>query len=267
MNSPKLRIGKIPYTNLFPIFFSLQRHCECSSYEFVEGPPSTLNRMLREGLLDISPSSSIEYLKNPDIYEIVSGHSISADGPVLSILFFSRKPIEKLEGSEIAVSSQSETSVALLDIVLRRFYCLKKISLISSDRPELSGKEAFLLIGDDALKAGSSCITNKDLIVYDLGKIWNEHTGLPFVFALWIARKESVKQAHYPDFLRSLDEAKTKAFEDLEAIAEASTAKLFMPQQDIVAYWKIIDYGFDSKHLAGLELFKKYLIELGGLTH
>lgn len=267
MITQKLRIGKIPYTNLFPIFFSMQCHCDCSAYEFIEGPPSSLNRMLREGQLDISPSSSIEYLKNPDMYEIVPGHSISSTGSVLSILLFSRRPIDQLEGAEVAVSSQSETSVALLDIVLRKFYGFEKISLISSDSPELSGKEAFLLIGDDALKAGSSGGTNKGLTVYDLGKIWHDHTGLPFVFALWIARKEAVKQALYNDFFKSLDEAKTKAFKDLKVIADASPAKMFMTQQDIVAYWNIIDYSLEPKHLAGLELFKKYLEEIDRLTY
>ncbi|TAN42897.1 MAG: futalosine synthase [Nitrospirae bacterium] len=261
----KLRIGRIPYANLFPIFFSLQRYCDCSSYEFVEGAPSILNRMLREGQLDISPSSSIEYLKNSELYEIIPGHSISSAGPVLSILLFSRRPIYDLGGAEIAVSSQSDTSVALLDIVLQKFYGLGQFSLITSEMPESSGKEAFMLIGDDALKTGSAYATNKDFMVYDLGKIWHEHTGLPFVFALWIARKETAENPLYAGFLKDLDEAKAKAFKDLGVVAEASSAIQFMTHQEIMDYWKIIDYGLGPKHLAGLELFKKYLVEIGRL--
>jgi len=120
----KLRIGKIPYANLFPIFYMLEKECDCSSYEFVEGVPSVLNKMLRDGEIDVSPSSSIEYLRNPSLYRIIDGHSISSKGHVKSILLFSKIPIVELNGGTIYVSSQSETSVALLDIILKKFYTI-----------------------------------------------------------------------------------------------------------------------------------------------
>ncbi|MBI3591977.1 MAG: menaquinone biosynthesis protein [Nitrospirae bacterium] len=122
MNNQKLKIGKIPYANLFPIFYTLERGCDCSSYEFVEGVPSRLNKMLHAGEIDISPSSSIEYIKNQSLYRIIDNHSISSKGPVGSISLFTAKPVAELNGAVIYVSSQSETSVALLDIILRRFY-------------------------------------------------------------------------------------------------------------------------------------------------
>ena len=59
MDGQILRIGKIPYANLFPIFYVLERDMDCSQYEFVEGMPSTLNRMLRDGDIDLSPNAKI----------------------------------------------------------------------------------------------------------------------------------------------------------------------------------------------------------------
>src|SRR4030043_1637482 len=110
-NETFLKIGKIPYANLFPIFYTLQRECDCSGYEFIEGVPSTVNRLLRSGEIDISPSSSIEYLRYRKQYNLIEGHSISSKGPAGSIFLLSRSPIEQLGGKTILVSSQSDTSV------------------------------------------------------------------------------------------------------------------------------------------------------------
>jgi len=121
----RLRIGKIPYANLFPIFYMIEKESDLSGYEFIEGAPSELNKKIREGLIDISPSSSIEYLRHPDKYTLIENHSISSKGPVGSILLFSKQPIETLDGLSILTSSQSETSVALIQIVMKKFYELQ----------------------------------------------------------------------------------------------------------------------------------------------
>src|SRR5271157_1612604 len=124
MTVNKLVIGRIPYANLFPIFYILDHDIDCSSYTFVEGVPSRLNRMLREGEVDVSPSSSLEYLRNPELYGIIGNHSISSRGRVGSIFLFSPRPVEELDGNIVYASSQSETSIALLKIVLGNFYGL-----------------------------------------------------------------------------------------------------------------------------------------------
>lgn len=273
----KLKIGKIPYANLFPIFYTLEKEFDCSSYEFIQGVPSLVNSMLRKGELDVSPSSSVEYLKNPEFYQIINGHSISSTGPVGSILLFSKRPIEELDGSTVYASSQSETSVALVNVIFRRFYGIY-CNLKTSQIPEDSGGEAFLLIGDDALKYKAigkgqeargkninkyspSPIANH-LLVYDLGEIWYEKTALPFVFALWIARKDifESKKELLNRFVRDLNTAKEIALRNLKDIAKCSPLNAFMSQQEIISYWSKIDYDFNIEHKKGLELFKEYLI-------
>lgn len=262
----RLRIGKIPYANLFPIFYMLEKECDCSSYEFIEGVPSALNKMLRDGEIDVSPSSSIEYLKNPSLYQIIEGHSISSRGPIGSIFLFSKKNIEELNNNIVYVSSQSETSVALLDIIFRKFYGIQcKLQVLQS--PENSGGEAFLLIGDDALKYGSRDVLENRVhgsrLIYDLGEIWYQHTGLPFVFALWIVRRDtSDKQGLLNKFVKDLNMAKEIALRNLSEIAKHSSMKEFMSEDEIVSYWKKIDYGLTAEHERGLDLFNRYLKEL-----
>jgi chorismate dehydratase len=272
----KLKIGKIPYANLFPIFYVLEKECDCAVYEFVEGVPSELNKMLRKGEIDVSPSSSIEYLKNPSLYQIIEGHSISSRGPIGSIFLFSKKNIHGLNNSTVHVSSQSETSVALLDIILKKFYGIQCRMHISAN-PEDSEGEAFLLIGDDALKcrnalsSNSSLITHHSSLIYDLGEIWYEKTGLPFVFALWIARKKLFegqgsgvkgRRELLNKFIKDLDTAKEIALKKLVEIAQHSPMKEFMSEDDIVSYWERIDYGLTPEHKRGLDLFNRYLNEL-----
>lgn len=260
----KLRIGEIPFLNLFPIFYVLKRDCDTGGYEFVEGVPSSLNRMLREGGVDISPSSSIEYHRHG--YSFFDGHSISSRGPVKSILLFSRLPIASLGGREVSVTHQSGTSTALLDVIFRKFYGLNCGLRITDStlRKSLETHPAHLLIGDEALIEAQRA-EGGDLYVYDLGELWRRHTGLPFVFALWIAGKglPEGKRELMDRLKKDLDYSRGRAMEILPEIAEASPLRAVIPPDRTVQYWRMIDYGLDEDNRKGLALFGRYLRELG----
>lgn len=285
MKDCKLRIGRIPYANLFPIFYILEKEFDCSAYELVAGVPSRVNAMLREGMIDVSPSSSIEYLRNPAQYRLIEGHSISSKGPVGSIFLFSARPIEDLGGATVSVTSQSETSIALLDVILRKFYGAE-CALQVAENPETAGGEAFLLIGDDALKYRQASSVERQaskdknnnsldarrttlgaLRAYDLGDIWYRHTGLPFVFALWIAGsdfggRDDCRRELLDAFIRDLDRAKVIALQRLPEIARRAPMRAFMSEAEIIDYWGKLDYELTAEHKKGLELFDRYLKEI-----
>ena len=264
MRNERLRIGKIPYINLFPIFHVIEKLAGNDRYTIIEGVPSVLNRSLREGSIDISPSSSIEHLRHPDKYDVISNHSVSADGPVRSIYLFSRVPLEALDGQTILTSSQSETSVALLKIICRKFYHLT-CTFSSSGEPietALRSHPSYLLIGDDAI---SQFRRWQGLHVYDLGDLWKQHTGLPFTYALWLVRKECARTvpAELASFVRDLDRAKELALSDLGRIASAAPFKGILSENALVDYWRGISYDLTEGHLKGLGLFRQYATELG----
>ncbi|HDO25837.1 MAG TPA: futalosine synthase, partial [Nitrospirae bacterium] len=259
MKKTKLRVGRIPYANLFPTFNYLERKCDLSDYRFVEGVPSTLNRMLREGKLDISPSSSIEYLKNKKKYFILPWFTISSTGPISSILLFSKLPLKELHNKTVAVTSASETSVLLLKIILNKFLSLKcrfKKIKRTSVKNILSSYPAVLLIGDQAMKQAkllsavkkspvSSIVSRPSrLYIYDLGELWAEHTDLPFVFALWIVRKDAVTKKMELIKKLSADLLKAKKFapKQLSSIAKQAPQKKWLSEKDLVNYWKKISY-------------------------
>jgi len=272
----KLNIGRIPYANLFPLFHYLDTECDNSAYRFTRGVPSKLNKMLRSGELDISPSSSIEYLRNKDRYSILPWLSVSSSGPIKSILLFSELPINSLEGKTVAVTSDSETSTALLKVIFREFLSIKcryRPTGLHSVNNILSSFPAVLHIGDTAMlearkynqrieTAGAK--KQKPLHIYDLGELWYEHTGLPFVFALWVIRKKAFSQKK--ELMKRLSSdllnAKKFAKENLPLIASEAPQKKWLSEKDLIDYWEIISYDFTEEHLEGLKLFEKYASRL-----
>jgi chorismate dehydratase len=260
----KLRIGRIAYANLFPIFYTLEKEFDCSAYEFVDGVPSAVNRMIRAGEIDISPSSSIEYFRNSDRYLLIENHSISSAGPVRSIFLFSKRPIETLDGHTVLVTSQSETSVALLRIILEKFYGLECIFSPTSEPlgKAMLSNDAYLLIGDDALVEARR---RPELRIYDLGDLWYRNTGLPFAFALWIVTRGCCidEPELFEKFKKDLDASKVIAVKNLERIAEASPLRGLLSVEELVEYWQGISYDYNDEHKRGFDLFRRYAGELG----
>ena len=288
MKKTKLRIGKIPYANLFPIYYYLEKECDNTAYKFINGVPSSLNKMLRNSKIDVSPSSSIEYLRNKDKYLIIPWLSISASGPVCSIFLFSTLPLEELNKKIIAVSSHSETSVMLLKIILKDFLslnCRFKTVNCSTLKQVLASYPACLLIGDEAMKEAKRIRTQstehraqktKNLssefrvlgsesvpYIYDLGELRFKHTGLPFVFALWIVRKKALlqKKTLIKKLATDLINAKRYTSRKSSLIAKHAPQKKWLSTKELVAYWKGISYDFTDKHLEGLRLFEKYALK------
>ncbi len=255
-----IRIGRIPYINLFPIFHYLEKNSG-GEYLFVDGVPSVLNKLLRSGRLDLSPSSSIEYLRYTERYTLIPGHSISSIGPVKSIILFSRVPIEELEGETVLYLYHSETSIALLRIILERFRNLR-VSYRSSSASLTGGLQdspAYLLIGDRAM---TELRNNPAPYAYDLGEIWYQETGLPFVFALWIAGR-TAENSVIERLKNDLDSALNLALNSFETLAATTPASEVFSQRELVDYWKGISYTLGEDHLEGLDLFRRYCLEMG----
>ncbi len=261
-----LRIGRIQYANCTPIFQALgELNLSGDDYQFVGGVPAYLNGRLADGQIDVCPSSSIEYAYHSERYLIIPDLSISSCGPVESVLLFSAVPIEKLDGKTVQLSSESATSVNLLKILLKlRFGCECAFRVTSLNlESALEQTPALLLIGDPALRA---VLSKPQLYVYDLGEIWYQWTGKPFVFALWLASREAALRecAGMFDFVRHLRLAKQYALQHLEQIADTSPDAVWMGRERLLSYWRhSISYDLTEDHLDGLRRFFRHAAELG----
>jgi len=258
-----LRVGHISYVNCVPFFHYLHQ-CGFAG-EIVSGVPAILNRKLAAGDIDLSPSSSFEYALRWRDYCLLPGHSISSRGPVRSVLLFTGRPLEDLSGKRIAVTGESATSINLLKVLLREYYGCREFTCKvpeGSVEDVISAGGSALLIGDRALRAARKADASQ---VYDLGELWQRHTGLPFVFALWIVRREAAAQRHeeIAAFARQLAASRQLAEEDLAALAAQIPEREWMGQEQLVSYWRQMSFDLDEEHLEGLDLFFSLCVRHG----
>lgn len=251
-----LRIGKIPYANVYPVYRALEQILPPGSAVFVEGHPRELNRMLREGSLDISPSSSIEYALHPERYLLVPDISIAAREKVMSVLLLSNRPLEALPEGPIAMTEASDSSVVLLEILFRQF--LRRENPLV--RSPLSAVEALrrypacLAIGDAAIRAAIDGVAP---VVTDLAAWWRRETGKPFVFALWIVSRGAV-ESNGPAlraFVRMLLSAKAIARRSIEREADTPIGPDWIPPDFRQEYWDNLTWELGAGEREGLSLF------------
>lgn len=256
----ELTLGHIDYLNCVP-FFHYLRNCGFRG-EILKGVPSELNKMLAEGLVDASPSSSFEYGRNYINYLLLPGHSISAFNQVQSVVLFSREPLAAIKDSPIYLTGESATSVHLLKVLLREFYAWGEVEGIVPQQPAeelIDEGKPVLLIGDKALKQRTELL-DSDWHCYDLAQLWATHTGLPFVFALWIVRADladgkKAKMRALPEQLRC---ARACAEQNIMELAQNHSQCSWISPEQLVAYWHAMSYDLDELHIEGLKLFFYY---------
>jgi chorismate dehydratase len=257
-----LRIGQIEYANCTPIYHVLRKHFPCSEYEFVKGVPTELNRLLELGDIDLCPSSSIEYAIHHDRYRILPQLSISSDGAVASVLLFSRIPIEDLDNQTILLSSESATSVNLLKILMaQRYNCCCRYAVTSlSFSDAIVDSPALLLIGDTALRAS---FKDSGVHMYDLGALWRDWTGLPFVFALWLCRADVADRPDLKGLADKLMQARMMLPKHYAEIAGSALEASWMGHARLLDYWREnILYDLDKWKISGLMTFFQKCREL-----
>src|SRR6202163_728991 len=196
-----MKIGRIPYINCYPVYGAIDRGLVQLDATLVDGVPTDLNRRMGAGELDISVVSAVEYARDADRYLLLPDLAISCDGPVRSVMLFSKRPASELGARSVIVSRSSMTSVALLELLFENVWHARP-RFVPGDAEvkdvvvdSAVDADARLVIGDAALVLGSNH-RERYPFVYDLGQTWKDGTGQPFVFAVWVAqRSTSEKEA------------------------------------------------------------------------
>lgn len=257
-----LTLGHIVYSNCFPVHAGIITRNIPFQFRIVEGIPTELNRMLFDGRVDVSPSSSIEYALNAGRYLIMPDLSITSRKRAMSIILESRLPIPELDKKTVALTSASATSVVLLRLLLELKHGVHPDFIFFKQGAEdpSGGADAALTIGDLALKRSAASAYPH---VYDLGSLWSEFTGLPFVFALWqVNYKKSVEKD-----LRSLYDILIRSREyglaHLRELSEEHEGRFGIGAGLLYDYWKSLSYSLGEDEKKGLQTFYGYAAELG----
>ncbi len=259
-----LKLGHILYSNCFPPHAGIVLRKVAFPFKLVEGIPTQLNRLLSEGTIDVSPSSSIEYAVNKGRYLLLPDLSITSNSKVMSILLESKVPIEELANRVVALTTASATSVVLLRILLEIRYGVSPRYILYEQGAEDPSEraDAILTIGDLAIqRAATSAYPH----CYDLGDLWHTFTGLPFVFALWQVNDR--KNIHN-DLARLYDiimESRAYGLSHLEELAETSAGKFNIPADVLLKYWNLFSYRLGEKEKKGLVAFYGYATEIGAI--
>jgi len=237
-----IRLGRISYVNMAPVFFGLD-----AAVEEVSGVPTELNARLVAGELDLAPISSIEYARNADRLRILPRLCVSSEGAVDSIQLVSRLPLDAVR--RVAVTPESATSVVLT-----------KVLLPDAEHVALGDEaDATLLIGDAALKSAFEDPTPH----HDLGRLWLERTGLPMVFAVWAA-PEPVAEGLL-ELEEELVASVRLARAEPERLAFEASERYGYPAGFLARYFEKLRYSFGPRERAGLLTFLELAREVGEL--
>jgi chorismate dehydratase len=264
--SNKLRIGKINFTNVWPIFHGFPGHDLQPFVHLIEQVPTQLNRALAEGHIDMSPISSFSYGQYFRDYVLLPDLSVSSNGAVKSLLLFHKKPLHELDGAPVALPTTSATTVNMLKIIFSRFIGVAPIyTTVKPDIMQmLSVNDAALLIGDDAIRASWR---TWDCEVTDLGELWKRFTGVGMSYAVWAVREEVAKQQ--PLLLKQIHDTfaacKAETRSSPEALIRDACGAIGGTESYWRSYFANLIHDFGPKEHQGLQLYYDYAWELGFL--
>jgi chorismate dehydratase len=239
-----IRLGRISYVNMAPVFFRLAHEVE----EIV-GVPTDLNRKLLGGAVDVAPISSIEYARNADGLRLLPRLCVSSEGAVDSIQLVTRLPLGRVR--TVAVTPESATSVVLTRILL------PGAEHVALGEPA----DAKLLIGDAALRSAFEDPTPH----HDLGRLWLERTGLPMVFAVWAAPEPLVEGL--PELQEALVQSVRSARAEPERLAYEASERYGYPAGFLARYFEKLRYSFGPRERAGFYTFLEMARDVGCLDH
>ena len=252
----RVKVGAVSFLNTKPLIHPLLDDPQFPGSEAIElslAVPSRLAVELKDGDLDVGLIPIIEYFRADIEYKIIRGISICSRGPVLSIQLLSRVPIPDIRS--VALDTSSRSSRALVQIVLAERYNLHPdfYSCPPTIDPREVDTDAVLLIGDAALRRlGATDFT------VDLGAEWTTLTGLPFVYACWVARGE-VELGQVPQTLLN---AKECGIDKIPEITRIESQRLGFPESLCRDYLtKHIFYDLGDSEIAGLKKFYELAVK------
>jgi chorismate dehydratase len=260
-----MRLGRIPWINCYPIYGAIDRGAVNVSAELVSGTASELNDLLATDALQVSAVSAVEYARNAAMYHLLPDLAITCDGPVHSVVLFSKRPVADLSGCTVLLSASSRTSVLLLELFCRHRWGIRpRFATARAEAGDLDTlaalpHDAVLVIGDAALHLSSRAIYP---VQVDLGEEWKAWTGLPFVFAVWAARRDA-PAARVSAIHQQLLQSRAWGLSHLDDLAAAAARDTGVAETTCRSYLGDLDYALSYRHLAGLTDFFRRLAQDG----
>jgi chorismate dehydratase len=265
------RVGHIQFLNCLPLYEGLVRSGALLDVDLCKDTPDRLNDALLDGRLDIGPISLMPALEHAAELIVLPDLAVGSDGPVLSVVLVSTRPLAELDGARVALGSTSRTSVVLARLLLEQRYEVHPSYEVMP--PELGAMllaaDAAVLIGDPALRATYEKSRGglPGLTVHDLGQAWRDWTGLPMVFAVWAARRDYA--ARHPGLVKEVHEAFHSSLADalvrIEEVAERAARWEPFDAATLAGYFRCLDFSLGPRQREGIAAFADRAVRHGSL--
>jgi chorismate dehydratase len=241
------RIAASSYLNTAPLIWSFTRGSRRGEVALTDAVPARCASLVASGEVDAGLVPAIEYQRIPAV-AVVPEVCIGSRGPVRSVMLAIK--VDSLnEVRRIALDESSRTSAALVKIIFREFFGFEPewVSCVPEVTQMLAENDGALIIGDPAMT-----FAREGLQVFDLATLWRQHTGLGFIFALWMIRDQATPAARRIDFGAARDEGLGQT----EEIVDFYAPLLGLSRDDLSTYLHAnISFSINEELRAGLALY------------
>ncbi len=242
-----LRLAASSYLNTAPLIWSFLHGSRRGQIDFVEAVPARCAELLANADVEAALVPVIEYQRISGI-SLIPDICVGSKKQVRSVVLVSRNDDLK-NVHHVALDESSRTSAALVKIIFREFLGFEPRWTTRSPNLQLMLEEndTALIIGDPAMT-----FPRDGLTVWDMASLWREHTGLGFVFAMWMVRDEAADRSARVDFAGARDEGLART----EEIIDHYRTVLGLPRNTLERYLKEnICFYLDEDMRAGLDLY------------
>ncbi len=239
-----LKISAVSYLNTFPFVLGIKTSGELDDIELQLDVPSVCAEKLRTGEVDLAlvPAGALPDIVNP---KIITDFCIGAEGNVQTVLLLSHEPLENIR--TVHLDFDSRTSVALAQVLARDFWNISPefLPLPPGKAAHPGDIQALVAIGDKTFS-----LVRQFPYVYDLAGEWVKHTGLPFVFAVWLTTRDLPE-----GFLIKFNQALSYGIQHLHEVPDFFRGQIPKGVDCIRYFRENISYSFDERKRKGLTEF------------
>jgi chorismate dehydratase len=242
----KIRVSAISFYNTLPLVYGLRNSKVIDEIDLTLDTPAECANRLMSGSTDIGlvPVAVIPEIQNATIF---SNYCISADGPARTVVLASEVPLEEI--AEITLDHHSRTSIILAKIIFNEFWHLNvsyKPGFPGFENTEIKGNKAAVVIGDKVF-----AMEKRYKVVFDLAEVWRKFTGLPFVFACWVANRPLKEM-----FVKSFEEAMQFGIGHIKEASRTANLNGIRDYESIEHYLQNnIKYQLNDKKREAMKLF------------
>jgi chorismate dehydratase len=277
-----LRVAAISFLNPAPLLYNFEHEPTATElrtrYDIAYTTPAQCAAQLHAGEADLG---LIPIAELDEHLAIVPGCTIASLSEVRSILLLVKNPqnlsVDEALHNVCTVAADSASRSSLAKVLFAHFY---------DNHPEfvehpadplsmLQQADAALLIGDPALLARehrAAIDPAGSLLWLDLAQLWRQHTGLPWVAAVWAVRPEALSDrgGHSGVTTQQLiDDTNNSRFAgkaNVETLIAEWAPRIGLPEQTVRTYLTHnIHYDLDDDCLRAIQLFRHLAAQINAL--